>query len=79
MSDPLFHNFSAAPTHVAPFSHAVECEGWIQLTGQMPTDPDDDSRSLPDGIESWQASAWGWKTCCRHASISPNSNVTTTP
>jgi reactive intermediate/imine deaminase len=52
MSDPLFHNFSAAPTHVAPFSHAVECEGWIQLTGQMPTDPDDDSRSLPDGIEA---------------------------
>ena len=52
MSDALFHNFSAAPTHVAPFSHAVECEGWIQLTGQMPTDPDDDSRSLPDGIEA---------------------------
>lgn len=52
MSDPLFYNCSAAPTHVAPFSHAVECEGWIQLTGQMPTDPDDDSRSLPDGIEA---------------------------
>ena len=52
MTDPLFHNFSAAPTPVAPFSHAVECEGWIQLTGQMPTDPDDDSRSLPDGIEA---------------------------
>jgi reactive intermediate/imine deaminase len=52
MSDPLFHNFSAAPTHVAPFSHAVECGGWIQLTGQMPTDPADDSRPLPDGIEA---------------------------
>jgi len=52
MSDPLFHNFSAAPTPVAPFSHAVECEGWIQLTGQMPTDPDDDSKPLPDGIEA---------------------------
>ncbi|SVB47019.1 uncharacterized protein METZ01_LOCUS199873, partial [marine metagenome] len=34
----VFHNFKAAPTHVAPFSHAVECDGWIQLTGQMPTD-----------------------------------------
>lgn len=52
MSEPIFHNFSAAPTHVAPFSHAVECDGWIQLTGQMPTDPDDDSRPLPDGVEA---------------------------
>ena len=52
MSDPLFHNFPAAPTPVAPFSHAVECEGWIQLPGQMPTDPDDDSKPLPDGIEA---------------------------
>ena len=52
MSDPQFHNFSAAPAPVAPFSHAVECEGWIQLTGQMPTDPDVDSRPLPDGIEA---------------------------
>ena len=50
MSEPIFHNFAQAPTHVAPFSHAVECDGWIQLTGQMPTDPDDDSRPLPDGI-----------------------------
>jgi reactive intermediate/imine deaminase len=50
MSAPIFHNFSAAPTHVAPFSHAVECDGWIQLTGQMPTDPDDDAAPLPDGV-----------------------------
>lgn len=51
MSNPIFHNFVQAPTHVAPFSHAVECDGWIQLTGQMPTDPDDDSKPLPDGVE----------------------------
>lgn len=50
MSGPVFHNFSAAPTHVAPFSHAVECDGWVQLTGQMPTDPDDDSAPLPEGV-----------------------------
>ncbi len=50
MSGPIFHNFAAAPTHVAPFSHAVECDGWIQLTGQMPTDPDDDSAPLPEGV-----------------------------
>jgi reactive intermediate/imine deaminase len=49
---PIFHNFDKAPTHVAPFSHAVEADGWVQLTGQMPTHPDDDSAPLPDGIEA---------------------------
>ena len=46
MTTPIFHNFENAPTHVAPFSHAVECDGWIQLTGQMPTDPNDDDQPL---------------------------------
>jgi 2-iminobutanoate/2-iminopropanoate deaminase len=50
MAGPIFHNFSSAPTHVAPFSHAVEADGWIQLTGQMPTDPDDDTVPLPEGV-----------------------------
>ena len=49
---PEFHNFSSAPNHVAPFSHAVECDGWVQLTGQMPTDPTDDAKPLPDGIQA---------------------------
>lgn len=52
MSDPIFHNFSSAPTHVAPFSHAVESDGWIQLTGQMPTYPDDDTKPLAGGIKA---------------------------
>jgi len=52
MSAPVFHNIAAAPTHVAPFSHAVECDGWVQLTGQMPTDPDDDDTPLADGVEA---------------------------
>jgi 2-iminobutanoate/2-iminopropanoate deaminase len=52
MSLPSFHNFSAAPTHVAPFSHAVEADGWVFITGQMPTDPDDDSKPLPEGVEA---------------------------
>jgi reactive intermediate/imine deaminase len=51
MTTPIFHNFENAPTHVAPFSHAVECNGWIQLTGQMPTDPNDDDQLLAAGIE----------------------------
>jgi len=41
-----------APTPVAPFSHAVEVDGWIFVTGQMPTYPDDDSRPLAPNIES---------------------------
>lgn len=49
---PIFHNFDKAPTHVAPFSHAVEADGWIQLTGQMPTHPDDDSAPLADGVKA---------------------------
>ncbi len=35
---------------VAPFSHAVEADGWVILTGQMPTDPDDADAPLPEGI-----------------------------
>jgi len=50
MSDPIFHHFAAAPEPVAPFSHAVEADGWVQLTGQMPTHPDDPKKPLPDGI-----------------------------
>ena len=52
MSAPQFHLLSNAPTPVAPFSHAVESDGWVLLTGQMPTDPDDDGKPLPEGIEA---------------------------
>jgi 2-iminobutanoate/2-iminopropanoate deaminase len=52
MSEPLFLMIAGAPTPVAPFSHAAEADGWVFLTGQMPTSPDDDSAPLPDGIES---------------------------
>lgn len=43
---------AGAPTPVAPFSHAVEVDGWVFLTGQMPTDPNDDAAPLPAGIEA---------------------------
>jgi 2-iminobutanoate/2-iminopropanoate deaminase len=52
MSEPSFHLFAKGPTPVAPFSHAVETDGWVLLTGQMPTDPDDDSAPIPDDIEA---------------------------
>ena len=41
-----------APTPVAPFSHATATDGWLFVTGQMPTDPADDSAPLPEGIEA---------------------------
>jgi enamine deaminase RidA (YjgF/YER057c/UK114 family) len=30
----------------------VECDGWLFVTGQLATDPDDDSRPVPQGIEA---------------------------
>lgn len=52
MSTPLFHMIPGAPTPVAPFSHAAEADGWVFVTGQMPTDPQDDPAPLPDGVEA---------------------------
>jgi 2-iminobutanoate/2-iminopropanoate deaminase len=52
MSETLFHMIAGAPTPVAPFSHATEVDGWVFLTGQMPTQPDDDTAPLPEGIEA---------------------------
>jgi reactive intermediate/imine deaminase len=52
MTERLFHMIAGAPTPVAPFSHAVEVDGFVFLTGQMPTMPDDDSAPLPAGIEA---------------------------
>lgn len=49
---PDFHLLSAAPSPVAPFSHAVEADGWVLLTGQMPTDPSHPDNPLPEGIEA---------------------------
>lgn len=53
MSVPRFLMIPAAPTPVAPvFSHAVEVDDWVFVTGQMPTDPDDDAKPLPEGAEA---------------------------
>jgi reactive intermediate/imine deaminase len=38
------------PRPVAPFSHAVEADGWVILTGQMPTDPAAPDAPLPEGV-----------------------------
>lgn len=53
MSLPIeFLMVAGAPTPVAPFSHAVVADGWVFVTGQMPTDPNDDTAPLPEGIEA---------------------------
>lgn len=52
MTAPLFHMIPGGPRPVAPFSHAVETDGWVFLTGQMPTDPGAPDAPLPGGIEA---------------------------
>jgi reactive intermediate/imine deaminase len=49
---PIFHLIPNAPKPVAPYSHVVEADGWLFVTGQLATDPDDDSLPLPEGIEA---------------------------
>ncbi|MCR6672028.1 RidA family protein [Devosia ginsengisoli] len=46
----VYHMISGGPRAVAPFSHAVEVDGWVFITGQMPTDPAAPEAPLPDGI-----------------------------
>ena len=52
MTAPVFRMIAQGPRPVAPFSHAVECDGWVILTGQMPTDAEAPDAPLPDGIEA---------------------------
>jgi len=52
MSAPIYYLIPNAPKPVAPYSHVVEVDGWLFVTGQLATDPDDDSLPLPDGIEA---------------------------
>ena len=46
-----FHLIQGGPRPVAPFSHAVEDDGWVFVTGQMPDTPGAPG-VLPDGIEA---------------------------
>ena len=49
---PIFHLLPDAPKPVAPYSHAVEAGGFVFVTGQLATDPVDDSLPIPAGIEA---------------------------
>jgi reactive intermediate/imine deaminase len=55
MPGPIFHMIPDAPRPVAPYSHVVEQDGWLFVTGQLATDPDDDAAPLPAGIEAQTA------------------------
>jgi reactive intermediate/imine deaminase len=50
MSDIQFRMIAGAPQPVAPYSHIVEVDGWAFVTGQLATNPDDDSQPMPEGI-----------------------------
>lgn len=52
MTPLLYHMVASGPRPVAPFSHAVEADGWVFVTGQMPTDPAAPDARLPAGIEA---------------------------
>jgi 2-iminobutanoate/2-iminopropanoate deaminase len=49
---PVFHLVAGAPDPVAPFSHAVEADGWVFLTGQMPFPGTSVDEPYPEGIEA---------------------------
>jgi reactive intermediate/imine deaminase len=52
MPAPIFHLIADAPKPVGPYSHVVEAGDFLFVTGQLATDPDDDSLPLPVGIEA---------------------------
>lgn len=52
MSLPIHHLIASGPRPVAPFSHAVEADGWVFITGQMPTYPAHPDAPLVAGIEA---------------------------
>lgn len=52
MTSPKHYTISSAPTPVAPYSHAVEADNWVIITGQLPIDPTNEEAPLPDGIEA---------------------------
>ncbi|MEP7056939.1 MAG: RidA family protein [Caldimonas sp.] len=47
---PIHHMIAGAPDPVAPFSHAVEADGWVFVTGQMPFASTSIETPYPEGI-----------------------------
>ena len=53
-----FHMIPGGPKPVAPFSHAVESDGFVFVTGQMPDTPQAPGM-LPDGIAAQTRNVMG--------------------
>jgi 2-iminobutanoate/2-iminopropanoate deaminase len=43
---------ASPPPPSSLYSHAVEADGWLYVTGQLPSDPDAPDADLPSGIEA---------------------------
>jgi 2-iminobutanoate/2-iminopropanoate deaminase len=43
---------ASPPPPSSRYAHAVQADGWLHVTGQLPTDPDDPSAPLREGIEA---------------------------
>lgn len=55
MSQDTLHHFvpnASPPPPSAMYSHAVQADGWLYVTGQLPTDPDAPTAELREGIEA---------------------------
>jgi 2-iminobutanoate/2-iminopropanoate deaminase len=52
MIAPVFHLVPGAPDPVAPVSQAVEADGWVFVTGQMPFAGTSVDEPYPEGIEA---------------------------
>ena len=52
MSQLVYRMIGGAPDPVAPFSHAVEADGWVFLTGQMPFPDTSNESPYPESIEA---------------------------
>jgi 2-iminobutanoate/2-iminopropanoate deaminase len=52
MPTPTFYMIQGAPDPVAPFSHAVEVDGWVFVTGQLPFPGGSSTAPYPEGVEA---------------------------
>jgi reactive intermediate/imine deaminase len=52
MATPTFYMIQGAPDPVAPFSHAVEVDGWVFVTGQLPFPGGSSTAQYPEGVEA---------------------------
>lgn len=43
---------ASPPPPLSRYAHAVEVQGWLFVTGQLPTDPDNPEAPLHSGIEA---------------------------